>query len=405
MKICSNCQSKNKDDSIYCEHCGHKLDDITTKEETTDEGDYVTCPKCNMKSPKGSTYCQFCGTNITTATKKISKSKDNKKRINLVNNIFILIVSCFLLIGVFSPLIDCYSNHYDRIYIFSFFESQYFEGFITINNTYYTQYAFMREVLHALPLILGIGGLVFTLLFSIKSIITCCKNLINNNEESSSKNVGIACVGYIGMIYSLLICIPNAVDISSLPSFILFLIVSFSIASAIVRLILDKDNHKGTIIASTILRLISSFFLLSSISDLNGAFFTHYDNYSFNYSTLPEYLISSNNNGLTYAFSIILIILAIATCILICLNIFFTLHNIDKSAKKNNIKMSVITISASILLFIITAIFISPLSANNGSIIGSNLFSFFTESVFAFGFGLAGYLLTLKKEKALDKSE
>src|SRR5437867_3888163 len=68
MARCAHCGKNNRDGSLFCQECGHKLEETAAaKRPASSSRDPPTCPSCGTVNPAGMNFCKMCGTALTTA--------------------------------------------------------------------------------------------------------------------------------------------------------------------------------------------------------------------------------------------------------------------------------------------------------------------------------------------------
>lgn len=401
MKQCPKCKKEYNDELLFCQECGTELEIL----EVTETSDNATCPKCHQKIDNDAAFCSNCGYQLNNKPEenqiKISPEEQLQKRsqiMRMIDNIFLLTIGILVLFGIFSPLLFEYSD--SGIYIFNFFEKQFFDQFKYIHQSYAPMYRPLRISLLVINLLIVYSGLVLTLIFAIKGIIDTTKNLLNHNEQTSTKNTAIACIFYFGMIYSLFTTfashISYEVSLGPVPSFILFLIITFYGVSILLKLLLKTCPVNGKKITSVCLRYVSTFFGLGSLNCIGGYILTigSGSRSSLTFVSLPDFLITNGNSTLNYFVSICLALLGAATSVLICVSFYRNLNNLSGKSTKKDIGISIASFISMILLFIITYVFLSPIF-NENIRIGHDIFTAFNCIFFAFGLSISGHILNI----------
>jgi pSer/pThr/pTyr-binding forkhead associated (FHA) protein len=73
MPRCANCGKVNRDGSLFCQDCGHRLDEVGAAPAAVkpvgsgpvaagDAPAGATCPSCGVVNPAGMNFCKMCGT-------------------------------------------------------------------------------------------------------------------------------------------------------------------------------------------------------------------------------------------------------------------------------------------------------------------------------------------------------
>lgn len=97
---CSNCKKKISDDSLFCPHCGAKIEKS------------VTCSSCGKENEIGSSFCKYCGSPIDKSDDALHYKKGTKITRELLTKIFdisamsLVLLSVALVIGLsFTPFL------------------------------------------------------------------------------------------------------------------------------------------------------------------------------------------------------------------------------------------------------------------------------------------------------------
>ena len=71
---CFNCGQENDDESVYCKHCGHRIDGK------------IQCPSCKKLIDGDSQFCGYCGYGLQENCVETPDDKDAYKGVNATNN-------------------------------------------------------------------------------------------------------------------------------------------------------------------------------------------------------------------------------------------------------------------------------------------------------------------------------
>src|SRR5262245_14135264 len=63
MPRCSHCGKVNREGSLFCQDCGHRLEQAAAPKPAAAAGG-VTCSSCQAVNPPGMNFCKMCGTSL-----------------------------------------------------------------------------------------------------------------------------------------------------------------------------------------------------------------------------------------------------------------------------------------------------------------------------------------------------
>src|SRR4051794_21808369 len=63
MPRCSHCGKLNREGSLFCQDCGHRLEAAPAQPKAQAGGGRV-CGACGTQNPPGMNFCKMCGTSL-----------------------------------------------------------------------------------------------------------------------------------------------------------------------------------------------------------------------------------------------------------------------------------------------------------------------------------------------------
>ncbi|MGZ3407642.1 MAG: double zinc ribbon domain-containing protein, partial [Polyangia bacterium] len=63
MPRCSHCGKVNREGSLFCQDCGHRLEAAPAPKPAAAVGG-ATCSSCGTANPPGMNFCKMCGTSL-----------------------------------------------------------------------------------------------------------------------------------------------------------------------------------------------------------------------------------------------------------------------------------------------------------------------------------------------------
>jgi pSer/pThr/pTyr-binding forkhead associated (FHA) protein len=64
MPRCSHCGKVNREGSLFCQDCGHRLEAVAPKPAAAPVPSGIVCSSCGTTNPAGMNFCKMCGTSL-----------------------------------------------------------------------------------------------------------------------------------------------------------------------------------------------------------------------------------------------------------------------------------------------------------------------------------------------------
>ena len=200
---CPKCGFENQDDAVFCEECGHKLDEK------------LTCPSCGAELREGAKFCVKCGAKIDSDNNSVITSAPiagTKAQVNWIRSVQLLLLGFglgLMMVGMFCSclhlevLVGGQTYGTQDMYPMGYFFKDFWKEVSNIRDSGFPMYATTYTILGIFTLISYIVMLVGVIISGIVGIVNVEKHY---KEEKFVNKAPLATIGCT-LPFILMVCL------------------------------------------------------------------------------------------------------------------------------------------------------------------------------------------------------